>query len=133
MPYNHHYNYHIVNPTYYTIHSSRDASYTFAVRPTSKLCNHCCFTNRKALHSEHSIDSNFPHDSYHHAHNPSKTIDCQETASIEQLSPVVNEASLLALVMVEQPITQEVISSMKTFDGTKCKFQLWIASAENAA
>ena len=35
--------------------------------------------------------------------------------------------------MVEQPIIQAVTSSVKTFDGTKSKFELWIASVENAA
>ena len=56
----------------------------------------------------------------------------QETASIEQLKPVISEASLSASVMVEQPIIQAVISSTETFDGTKIKFESWKTLVENA-
>ena len=35
--------------------------------------------------------------------------------------------------MVEQPIIQAAISSIETFDGTKSKFESWIASVGNAA
>ena len=52
---------------------------------------------------------------------------------IKQLRPVVNEASILASVTVQQPIIQAVISSVEMFDGTKSKFESWIASVENAA
>ena len=57
----------------------------------------------------------------------------QETASIEQLKPVFTGTSLLASMMVEQPIIQAAISTVETFDDTKSKFESWIASVENAA
>ena len=49
------------------------------------------------------------------------------------LRPVLNEASLLASVTVEQPIIQAVISSLEMLGGTKSKFQSLIAYMENAA
>ena len=55
------------------------------------------------------------------------------TAPTEQLGPAGKEASLLALIMVEQPIIQAEISSVENFDGTKNKFKLWTAPVENAA
>ena len=55
------------------------------------------------------------------------------TAPIDKLEPVVSEASLLTLVMVEQTIIQGEISSYKTFDGTKSKFESWIVSVVNTA
>ena len=36
---------------------------------------------------------------------------------------LVNEASYLALVIVEQSIIQAAISSVETFDGTERKFE----------
>ena len=84
--------------------------------------------------SECSIDSDFPHDNHHcHIHNLGITFDCQETGPIEQLRPVVNKTSLLVSVMVEQPIIKAAISSVDTFHGTITKFELGIASVENAA
>ena len=52
-------------PPYYTAHSSRDISHTSRVGPTSEPCNHYGFANRRALQSEHSNDSNCPHDNHH--------------------------------------------------------------------
>ena len=43
---------------------------------------------------------------------------------------MVNQASLLASVMMNQTIIQTAISSVKTFDGNKNKFEAWIASVE---
>ena len=57
----------------------------------------------------------------------------QITAPINLLEPVVSDATILASVIVEQPIIQAVISSVKMFDGTKSKFESWITSGENAA
>ena len=121
IPYNHHHNGKITNPTYYTACTCRNASYTSTGRPTSETCNHYGHANRKALQLEHMIDINFPYDNQHqYLHNPNITLNCQETAPIEQVRPVVNEASLLASVLVEQSIT-------------KSKFEPWITSMENAA
>ena len=53
----------------------------------------------------------------------------QEMASIEQLKLVISNTSLLASVMVEQPINQVAISSIET----KSKFESWIVPVENAA
>ena len=63
---------------------------------------------------------------------PAQPLNLLETTPIEQLRPVVNEASLLASVMVEQPIIQAAVSSVGTFDGTKSKFKSWITLMENA-
>ena len=83
-------------------------SHTSTVRPTSESHNHYGFADRRALQLEHSINSNFPCNSHHqYVHNPSITYNYQEIAPIEQLGPVVNETSLLASVMVEQPIIHE--------------------------
>ena len=46
---------------------------------------------------------------------------------------VISETSLLASMMLEQPIIQAVISSTETFNGTMSKFESWIASVVNAA
>ena len=46
---------------------------------------------------------------------------------------VISKSSLLALTMVEQPIIWAVVSSVEMFGGTNGKFELWIASVENAA
>ena len=54
-------------------------------------------------------------------------------APINQLGPAVSEASLLALVMVEQPIIQAVVSSVEMFGSMKSKFESWIPSVENVA
>ena len=134
IPYNCHDNGQITNPIYYTVHSSRDAPFTSIVRPASVPCNHYGLANRRALQWEHVIESNFPHDYHHqHIHNPSITLNCQETAPIEQWRHVINEVSLLASIMVEQSIIQAVISSVEMFDDTKSKFESQIASLENVA
>ena len=54
-------------------------------------------------------------------HNPNIHLNDLETASIEQLKPVISETSLLASMMVEQPIIQAAITSRETPDGTKSK------------
>ena len=77
------------------------------------------------------LDSNFPLDNHHqHVHNPSITLNYQETRPIQQLRPEVNKTSLLASVMVQQPMIQAVISSVEMFDGNRSKFVSWIASME---
>ena len=100
---------------------------------TGELNNHCPLVDRKALQSEPLIN-HLPHNSHHkQLQNPNLCLNDKETASIEQLKPVVNETSLLASAMVEQPIVQTVISLVETFDGTKSKSESWIASVENVA
>ena len=77
--------------------------------------------------------NHFPHSNQQQQHhNPNICLNDQETASIEQLKPVISETSLLASMMVEQPIIQAAITSEETFSGTKSKFESWIASLENA-
>ena len=63
-------------------------------------------------------------------HNPNIIFDHWQIAPIELLRSVVNEANLLASVMVMQPIIQAAISSLDTFDGTKSKFESRIESVE---
>ena len=89
-------------------------------------------TYRTTLKSEQLIYQNFPYDQYQKEHYPNLAFNHQVTAPINQLGPVVSEASPLALVMVEQPIIQVAISSVEMIDGTKSKFESWIASVENA-
>ena len=76
------------------------------------------------------IDSKFPYDNHHqHAHTPSIAFNHEETAPIEQLRPVSNGASLLASVMVEQPIIQAVISSVESLMALKVKLShgyIWL-------
>ena len=80
------------------------------------------------------IDHSFPYDNqYHEVHNPNLAFNHQVTAPINQLEHVVSEATLLASVMVTQPIIQAVISWGETFDCTKSKCESWITSVENAA
>ena len=57
----------------------------------------------------------------------------QETASIEQLKPVINETRLLASVMVEQPNIQAAISSIEICNGTKSKFESCIDTCEECS
>ena len=45
----------------------------------------------------------------------------------------VNEAGVLASVMVDQPIFLAAISSVETFHENKNKFEAWIALIENVA
>ena len=74
----------------------------------------------KAYRQSAQLICNFSHDNHHHyVHSPSITLNHQKTTSIEELRHVVNKTSLLASVMVEQPIIQEVISSVEIFDDTK--------------
>ena len=56
-----------------------------------------------------------------------------EATPVEQVKYMVNEASLLVSVMVDQPIIWAAMSSIETFDGNKNKFETWIASVENVA
>ena len=49
IPYNHHHNCQIINPTFYTAHSSRHMSHTLTVRPINEPCNHYGFADRTAL------------------------------------------------------------------------------------
>ena len=95
--------------------------------------NHYGCANRRALQSEHSIDGNFPSGNQHQeVENPNLAFNHQVTAPINQFGPVASEASLLALVMVEQLIIQAAISSVEMFNGTKSKIESWIVSVGNA-
>ena len=86
------------------------------------------------LQLEHLIDHKISHDSQHHqVHNPNLTFNHQVITPIHQLGPVVSDGSLLALVLVEQPIIQAAITSVETVNDTKCKFESLIGSVENAA
>ena len=55
--------------------------------------------------SDGLFNGNVPHE-YHnnHLHNPNITLNHPEETPVEQVSYMVNEASLLASVMVDQPI-----------------------------
>ena len=80
--------------------------------------------------SELLIDHNFPYGNLCQVlHNPNLAFNHQ----VNQLASLVTEANLLSLVMVEQPIIHAAMSSVEMFDGTKSKFESWIASVENAA
>ena len=83
IPYNHHHNGQITNPTYYTAHSSKDTSHTSIVRPTN--ANHTItmvFLKGESVQSECSIDSNFPCDNHHQCvHNPSIAFDCSRNST----------------------------------------------------
>ena len=57
----------------------------------------------------------------------------QEPTSIEQLKPVISKTNLLASVMADQHIFQVAIFSIETFNGTRSRFESWIASVENTA
>ena len=39
---------------------------------------------------------------------------------------MISDTSLLASVMVEQPVIQAAIASVETFNGTKSQFEFWI-------
>ena len=51
---------------------------------------------------------------------------------IDKLKPVIRTTSLLASVMVKQPVIQTGISSVETFDGIKSKIESWITYVKNA-
>ena len=53
--------------------------------------------------------------------------------TLEHERYVVNDASLLTSIMVDQTIIQAAISSVVTFDDNKNIFEAWIPSVENAA
>ena len=132
IPYNHHISGQITDSTSCTACNSRDTSHTSTVRPIKEPHNPYDLVNRRALQPEHMIDSNFSHDNhYEHVHNPSITLSCQETVPF-YLRPIGNESSLLASVMLEQPIIQAVISSVEVFNGTNHNFETLIVSLENA-
>ena len=80
------------------------------------------------------LKSNFPHE-YHniHLHNLNIALNHQGATPVEQMRYVVNEASLLVSVIVDQPIIQVAISSTETCGGNRNKFEAWIALVENVA
>ena len=94
--------------------------------------NHCHLADRRTLQPEPLINHLPCGNEQQQHHIANVHLHKQETASIEQLKPVISETSLLASMMVEQPIIQTVISSVETFNDTK-KFESWITSVENAA
>ena len=101
MLYNHHHNVQINSMTYDQAHTHRDMQHTHAITPR----NHYGYTNGRALQSKQLIDHKFLYDNhYHKVYYPSLAFNHQVTAPISQWEPVVSEASLLALVMIEQPI-----------------------------
>ena len=55
--------------------------------------------------------------------NPNITLNCPEATPVEQVRYMVNKASLLPSVMVDQPIIQVTLSSSETFNGNKSKLR----------
>ena len=53
---------------------------------------------------------------------------CIKQPTLEQVRYVINDASILTLVMADQTIIQAAISSIETFDGNKNKFEVCIVS-----
>ena len=92
ISYNDHCSVPITNPTC----TFRDMSSTSSGEPN----NYYQINDRRALQLDHLID-NSPHSNQHQqVHNTSIALNKKETACIEQLKPIVNEASHLASVMV---------------------------------
>ena len=103
--YNHHHNGQITNPNYDLVHSSRDVCHTHL--PLGQQVNHATavVVLIEEPYSECSIHFNFPNDNQcQQIWNLNLAFNHHVTASIDQLGPVVSKASLLAVVMVEQPI-----------------------------
>ena len=129
IPYYIHHSVLITNPICYEAHTFRNASSTSTGEPN----NHHHSTYRRALQSDIQLiipliiirinKNTIPIYPY--------MIKKQDPSS--NWVPKISEATLLTSVMVEKPIIQVVISSVETFDGTKSKFESWIASVENAA
>ena len=119
---------------YDPVHSSRDVPHTPTVRSAGKPSTHFGYADRIMFQPEHLFYHNFSHDNqYEQVHFPNLVFSHQVTVPINQSGPVVIEASLLASVMVEQPIIQAAISTVETFNGAKSKFEALVASVENAA
>ena len=95
--------------------------------PTCEPNNHFHLADRRTLQSEHLINHLPCSNQQQQPHNPNIHLNNKETASIEQLRPVIHETSLLTTVLVEQSIIQAVISSIKTSDGMKSRLESWIA------
>ena len=117
MFYNQNHNGQKSTPSYGPAHSYM--LQTTSIRPTQ----HHGFANRTALQSEQLTDCNFPYNyQYQEVLNPNLAFNHQITVLINWLEPVISEATLLASVMVEQPIIQAAISSVETFDDIKSSF-----------
>ena len=86
--------------------------------------NHYHLADRRILQSEPLINHHPHSNQQQQHHNANIDLNDGETASIEQLKPVINETSLLASVMAEQHITQAEISSIDASNGTKSKLNL---------
>ena len=108
-----------MNPTCYEAHIFRDTSSNPAGEPN----NHYCLADRRTLQSQPLLN-HLPHSNQEQQpHYPNICVNDQEIAPIEHMKPLISETSLLASLMVEQPIIQAVISSIETFNGTKSKFE----------
>ena len=111
---------------------SGNSYHTITFRTTGTSCDHQGFYDRRSFQSDGSFNGSFPCE-YHnnHLHNPYITFNHPETTPVEQVRYVVNEASLLVSVMVDQPIIQTAISFVETFVGNENEFEAWIVSVEN--
>ena len=111
---NHHYN------TLITNHTCIKEAFTFRYTPSTSAGepnNNYCLAHRQTLHSVSLINDIPCNNQQQHHHNPNMCFNNQETASIEQLKPIISKASLLASMMEDQHIIQASISSVETFNG----------------
>ena len=108
VSHNCHHNTLISNPTYHGTYTLRYTPNTSTGEPS----NNYCLAERRTLQSDSLINHLPCSNQQQQYHNPNICLNDQETASIEQLQPVISETSLLASMMVEQFIIQAVISSI---------------------
>ena len=90
------------------------------LRTRNMSCDHQGFCDRRSFLSDSAFNGNFPHE-YHnsHSHNPNHP----EVTPFEQVRYVVNEASLLASVMVDQHISYTAISYVETLMAIKANLK----------
>ena len=90
------------------------------------------FYHRGSPRSNSPLYSIFACEYYNHAlHNSDITANRPETVPFTQTRGILYEGSLLSSAMIEQTIIQAALSSIKTFDGTKSKFEAWTECSPN--
>ena len=96
--------------------------------------NNKAFYHRGSPRLNGSFYGTVPHDYYSNGLlNFNITANHPEAILFAQARAAIYEGNLLLSVMIEQTIRDSALSSIKTFDDTKSKFEAWAESIENAA